>query len=321
LKTTLQCQPFTLDLAMVFILRNQSRQFFRLGLLVAMCCAAYASPIIAAPLPALVEPASTEHHVGKMIFAELVTPDINAAKQFYGQLFGWTFRDIQTGGTSYSEAFLEGRQVAGLIEKKLPADKSLQPAWLSFFALRDVDAAKAIVLQQGGKVLFEPRDISSRGREAVFSDPRGAVFAVLASSSGDPPDVLAASGEWIWSSLLTVDPNSDVAFYQNLFDYEVSELPSDDGGQHLMLASDNYARASANSLPSNRPNARPHWLNYLRVEDAVKMTAKLVALGGRVLVEPRVDRHEGKIAVVADPQGAPFGLFEWTDTDTKKVTQ
>ena len=61
-----------------------------------------------------------------------------------------------------------------------------------------------------------------------------------------------------------------------------------------------------------RPKAHPHWLNYIRVEDAVKMTAKVVALGGRVLVEPRVDRHGGKVAVVADPLGAPFGLLEWT---------
>jgi predicted enzyme related to lactoylglutathione lyase len=47
------------------------------------------------------------------------------------------------------------------------------------------------------------------------------------------------------------------------------------------------------------------------------MAAKVTAMGGRVLVEPRVDRHGGMIAVVADPAGAPFGLMEWTDSDTK----
>ena len=39
---------------------------------------------------------------------------------------------------------------------------------------------------------------------------------------------------------------------------------------------------------------------------------EFAALGGRVLVAPRVDRQGGKIAVVADPQGAPFGLLEWS---------
>lgn len=178
-----------------------------------------------------------------------------------------------------------------------------------------------MAVQHGAKVLFEPHPVPNRGRQAVFADPQGAVFAVLASSSGDPPDELAVPGEWIWSSLITSDPDTDAAFYQSIFDYEVFELPANEGAQHLMLASDNYARASANPLPVNSSNAHPHWLNYVRVDDAVKMTARVVALGGRVLVEPRVDRHGGKVAVVADPLGAPFGLLEWTETQSKEVTK
>jgi hypothetical protein len=278
---------------------------------------------MAAPiqLPAIVKPASQEHHVGKLIFVELVTPDLAVAKQFYAGLFGWTFRDIQAGRTEYAEALLDDRPVAGLIHKNLPASEHRQPRWLSFFAVGDVDAAKKVALQNGAKVLFEPHSIPDRGREAVFADPQGAVFAVLASSSGDPPDVLAAPGEWIWSSLITRDTDTAAAFYQTIFDYEVFELPAGEGTRHLLLASDNYARASVNTLPANRPNAHPHWLNYVRVEDTVKMTAKVVALGGRVLVEPRIDRHGGKVAVVADPLGAPFGLLEWPDTESKEVSK
>lgn len=302
---------------------DRARHFFRQGLLAAILGIAGAAPVTASPLqlPALVEPAGQEHHVGKVIFVELVTPDIAVAKQFYAGLFGWTFRDIQAGGTEYAEASLDGRPVAGLIHKDVPAGKHRQPAWLSFIAVRDVDAAKKIALQHGAKVLFEPHSIPNRGREAVFADPQGAIFAVLASSSGDPPDVLAAPGEWIWSSLITSDPDTDAAFYQTLFDYEVFDLPADEGAQHLMLASDNYARASVNPLPANRPNIHPHWLNFVRVDDAVKMAAKVVALGGRVLVEPRVDRQGGKVAVVADPLGAPFGLLEWRDTKSKEVVK
>ena len=264
---------------------DRAGHFLRQGLLAAFLCVVSAVPIMAAPLqlPAIVEPASQEHHPGKLIFVELVTPDLAAAKQFYAGLFGWTFHDIQAGGTRYAEAFLDGHPVAGLIHKDVPADKKRQPAWLSFFAVSDVDAAKNIASQNGAKVLFEPHNVPDRGRQAVFADPQGAVFAVLDSSSGDPPDVLATSGEWIWSSLVTSDPDTNAAFYQKLFNYEVFELPATTGTQHLLLASEDYARASVNSLPANRPKAHPHWLNYVRVDDAVKMTAKVVALGGRVL--------------------------------------
>ena len=302
---------------------DRVRHFLRQGLLAVLLCVLYAVPVMGAPiqLPAIVDPASQEHHVGKVIFVELVTPDLPAAKKFYAGLFGWTFRDIPSDKINYSEAFFDGHPVAGLVHKNVPASEHRQPMWLTFFAVRDVDAAKKFAVQNSAKVLFEPHSIPDRGREAVFSDPQGAVFAVLASSSGDTPDVLAAPGEWIWSSLITSDPDTDAAFYQKLFDYEVFELPASEGAQHLLLACDNYARASVNTLPGNRPNAHPHWINYIRVEDAVKMTAKVVALGGRVLVEPRIDRHGGKVAVVADPLGATFGLLEWTDADSKEVTK
>jgi predicted enzyme related to lactoylglutathione lyase len=275
----------------------------------------------AAPLPPLVTPAGQEHHVGKVIFAELVTPDLAAAKQFYGGLFGWTFRDIQSGKAEYAAASLDGQPVAGLIHKELSTGEHSQPAWLSFIAVRDVDATRDLAVQHGARVVFPPRSVQDRGRQAVFADPQGAVFAVLASSSGDPPDVLAEPGEWIWSSLITRDPDAGAAFYQTLFDYEVFALPADEGAQHLLLATDNYARASANSWPANKPNVHPHWLNYVRVEDADKTAAKAVALGGRILVEPRLDRHGGKVAVIADPAGAAFGLLEWSDSDSKEVAQ
>jgi uncharacterized protein len=275
----------------------------------------------AAPLPPLVEPASQEHHVGKVIFAELVTPDLAAAKQFYGGLFGWTFRDIQSGKAEYAAASLDGHPVAGLIHKEFSTGERSQPAWLSFIAVRDVDATKNMAVQHGARVLLAPHTLPGRGRQAVLADPQGAVFAVLASSSGDPPDVLAVPGEWIWSSLITRDPDAGAAFYQTLFDYEVFALPADEGAQHLLFATDNYARASANSWPANKPNIHPHWLNYVRVEDADKTAAKAVALGGRILVEPRLDRHGGKVAVIADPTGAAFGLLEWPDTESKEVAQ
>ena len=278
-----------------------------------------ATPAVAqkSELPPLVAPASTEHHVGKVIWADLATPDLAAAKRFYSGLFGWTFRDIHFGKTEYSLASLDGQPVGGLVQRAAPSAELKQPAWLTFIAVRDVDAVQKIALAHGAKVVTEPRSYAQRGRQEIFSDPEGAVFAVLASSSGDPGDYLASPGEWIWSSLIVHDPDTDAAFYQTLFGYDVFDLQTDDGLQHLILSSDEYARASVNALP-DASRRHPHWLNFVRVADATGATAKAVALGGRVLVEPHVDRHGGKLAVVADPAGAPFGLMEWSDTDTKK---
>jgi len=273
----------------------------------------------ASELSPLVEPASAEHHVGKVIWVELVTPDLAGAKRFYSDLFGWTFRDAQIGETDYAVALLDGRPVGGLLHRLVPPGKHQRPAWLAFIAVRDVDAAKQTALAQGGKVVFEPKDYPQRGRQAVLADPEGAHFAVLASSSGDPADVLAAPGEWIWSSLHAKNPDTSAAFYQTLFGYDVFDLPSDDGLDHLVLSSDDYARASVNAFPRDSSRRHhPHWLNFVRVADAAGAAAKAVGLGGRVLVAAHIDRHGDKMAIVADPTGAPFGLMEWSDTDTKK---
>ena len=177
------------------------------------------------------------------------------------------------------------------------------------------------VLAHGGKILSQPRTHPQRGRQAVFADPQGAVFAALQSSAGDPQDVLVVPAEWIWSSLVTRDPDSDAAFYQAVFGYEVYELPRDDGLGHVLLSTDDYARASANALPADASKLHPRWLDFVRVVNAREAVVKAEALGGRVLVAPHPDRRGGLVAVVADIAGAPFGLFEWTDTDSKEAVE
>jgi uncharacterized protein len=277
------------------------------------------SVLHAAPfeLPALNSPASGEHHVGKVVWADLVTPDLAAAERFYGGLFGWTFQTIHTGDSDYALALADGRAVGGLFQKSIPAGEQRQSAWLTFIAVRDVDAAKRVALAHGAKVVADSRTYPARGRQAVLADPEGAIFAILASSSGDAPDFLAGRGEWIWSSLLCKDPAAEAGFYQDVFAYDVFDLASDDGLEHVILSSDDYARASANAFPGESVRRHPHWLNFVRVENTADSAAKAVALGGRMLVEPHADRHGGMVAVVADPAGAPVGLMEWSDTETK----
>lgn len=289
--------------------------------------AATPSPAASFLLPPIVSPATKEHHPGKVVWVDLVTPDLEASKRFYGGMFGWTFRDVSTGSgdKDYALALLGDRPVGGLFHRAIPAGEHKQPAWMTFIAVRDVGKAEKAILAGGGKVVSPPRMYPERGRQAIFADPQGAIFAVLQSSSGDPEDYLAAPGEWIWSSLITSDPAAGAGFYQKLFGYEIYDLTSDEaddhGGDHLLLATDGYARASANHLPAEAPKLHPHWLNFVRVASAKDAAAKAADLGGRVLVEPRSDRHGGMIAVVADPAGAPVGLFEWSDTESKEVTK
>lgn len=301
-----------------------SRQFR--NAFVPVCLAALAlvaglgAAVVAAPveLPALSDSTTAVHLPGKVVWTDLVTPNLAGAETFYAGLFGWTFRDLHLGETDYAVASVNGRFIAGLAEVKIPAGEQKQSHWLSFVAVRDTDATLRRALMNGATVVRKPVSYAGRGRQAVFAGPDGAVFGVIAATHGDPADFLAKPGEWIWSSLLTPDPDAAVKFYQSLFGYDVFDLPSDDGLEHVVLSSQEFARAGVNSLPKDAKHRRAHWLNFVRVTDTAEAAAKAVALGGSVLVEPRLDRHGGKIALLADPYGAPFGVMEWAPGESQE---
>jgi predicted enzyme related to lactoylglutathione lyase len=122
-------------------------------------------------LPALNAPPSTEHHMGKMVWADLVTPDLAAAEKFYGGLFGWTFHSIRAGSSDYAVVILDGRPIAGLMEKATRAGEHRQSAWLTFMAVGDIDGVKRVAVAHGAKVLADSRNYPMRGRQCVLSDP------------------------------------------------------------------------------------------------------------------------------------------------------
>jgi len=288
-----------------------------LALAIGLCGVAPAAPPTF-DLPPLntTDPSGTlEHHSGKLVWAELVTPNLASAKDFYAGLFGWTFRDYHSADVDYAVAYRDSRPIAGLLQHRARSTDAGQTSWLTFLAVSDTDAAVRSALEHGGRQVHAPRTFPNRGRQAVLADPQGALFALLASSSGDPPDFLPSAGDWVWCSLLTTDPDADAAFYQTLLGYEVYELPAQDGIEHLLLASDENARASVNTLPANFTSRHPHWLNFVRVADAGAATVTAVQLGGRILVEPHADRHGGLVAVIADPFGAAVGLMEWNGVE------
>jgi hypothetical protein len=164
-------------------------------------------------LPALNSPASSEHHAGKMLWADLITPDLAAAEKFYGGLFGWTFQPTRIGDLNYAVILVSGQPIGGIVEKTLPPGQQRQPAWLTFLATNDIEAAKRAAVSHRAKVLSDIKDYPMRGRQCVLADPEGAVFALLDSSSGDTPDYLPAIGDWIWSSLHVKDAGAEAAFY------------------------------------------------------------------------------------------------------------
>ena len=117
---------------------------------------------------------------GSFCWEELLTNDVEAAKTFYPEIFGWGMQDMDMGplGT-YTTLHRGDVGVGGMMQ--MPAEAEAPPHWLPYMATDDVDACAKRVTELGGTIHKEPGDIPNVGRFAVFADPTGASFAVYKS--------------------------------------------------------------------------------------------------------------------------------------------
>jgi predicted enzyme related to lactoylglutathione lyase len=116
---------------------------------------------------------------GTWSWSELLTTDVEASKAFYGAVFGWTANTVGVGDGEYTEWHVDGRSIAGMMEKPPMLPAEVPPHWAVYFAVADTDAAVARVAELGGSVMMPPMDIEP-GRFAVVADPYGATFNVIA---------------------------------------------------------------------------------------------------------------------------------------------
>jgi predicted enzyme related to lactoylglutathione lyase len=281
-----------------------------LSLIVTAGLALFATQISAgeAELPPLTTVESNPRLPGKFIWADLVTDDVAKARDFYAQVFGWQFWGM--GG--YSIAMNNGQPLAGMFQKPRPAnDPKAKPRWFGYISVPNVGKAERAVTKAGGRVLAPAKDFPKRGEQAVFADREGAIFGVMKSSGGDPEDVLAETGDWIWMQLLSRDAQNAAEFYRSVVGYEVVGNTAANRLNDYVLVSKGYARGTVRTLVTKRPDVNPTWLPYLRVKSVRETVNKAKQSGGGVLIEPKPEVFEGGIAVLADPTGAAVGIMEW----------
>jgi predicted enzyme related to lactoylglutathione lyase len=120
----------------------------------------------------------------------------------------------------------------------------------------------------------------------------------------------SAHGDFIWYELLTTDPEAAGRFYAEVVGWTVTEPPGPVPGYRILTAPDG-AVGGLMALPEGalRQGARPGWLGYVAVEDVDAAITAFLAAGGRVQM-PATDLPQvGRIAMVADPEGAPLYLM------------
>jgi predicted enzyme related to lactoylglutathione lyase len=247
---------------------------------------------------------------GKMIWHDLITHDMDAAKRFYGGLFGWTFEQRKgRNGRDYAVARSGDTYVAGILDVDRPANGNHLSRWLPYMSVDDVDAAIERVVGAGGSEAVPPRNVPL-GRVAAVRDPEGAVFGLARSGIGDPDDrtTSAAPGKVVWTELISDSPSAAAVFYGAVGGYRVIAVPRR-GGTYRYLRQGTTNRAGI--LPNPSDNWEPVWLTYFGVDDPAAAAAKARSLGGRIVLQASPEVREGSMAIVTDPSGAVLVLQQW----------
>lgn len=250
----------------------------------------------------------TAHPPGAFCWVELGTTDQNAAKAFYGNLFGWGFSDMDMGPNGVYTIFnLKSQDVAAGYTLDPQQMAGVPPHWMLYIATADADAAVQRCTALGGEVVMPAFDVFDKGRMAVLKDPTGGVHSVWQSKTNTGIGICNEPGSFCWGQLNTSDTAAAQTYYTAMFAWGAN-TSSNDAMAYTEWTLAGVPFGGMMALPPGVPSPS-HWLAYFAVEDCDASTAKAVSLGATACVPPTDIPGTGRFSVLTDPQGAFFALY------------
>jgi uncharacterized protein len=238
---------------------------------------------------------------GTFCWVDLATTDADGAKAFYGDLFGWEFRDDEIPGGIYSD---HGDAIGAIGQQD-----EHPPHWNNYVSVTSAEETAARAERLGARILEEPFDVGGFGRLAVLVDPAGAMLCVWEPRSHIGAGRVNDVGCMGWNELQTRDSEAAGDFYGGLFGWEAE--PIEDDGRVVYTTIKNAGNQNGGFMPMTEQHgdAPSFWLPYFTVSSRDAAMERARELGGTVFAGP-LDLPSGKIAVLGDPQGAAFAIFE-----------
>jgi uncharacterized protein len=255
---------------------------------------------------------------GVPCWIDTLQPDPEAARNFYGAVFGWEFAGPgpMPGDPPgrYYVARLRGRDTAGIgshVAKNAPPMRT----WYTYVSVESADAAAERVRRAGGVVVAGPYDAPPAGRLALMTDPTGALFCVWEPRERQGAQLVNEPGAWSMSMLRTPDPERAAEFYSAVFgwttetfgagenEFTMFRLPGYVGGEPQQPVSREVVATMAKVIG----DMHPHWSVDFWVHDVDATASKAAELGGATIA-PAFETPVGKSAVLADPQDVSFSV-------------
>ncbi len=122
-------------------------------------------------------------------------------------------------------------------------------------------------------------------------------------------------GTFSWTDLTTTDQPAAKQFYSELFGWKATDMPVGDGVVYSMMSIDgkNVAAISPQNQELAEAGVPPTWNSYVTVQSVDDAAERATQLGAIVHAPPFDVMDAGRMAVIQDPQGARFMLWEPKD--------
>ena len=245
---------------------------------------------------------------GTPCWADVMVDDLDAARSFYGALFGWTFDDLPAEAGGYVMARKDGHVVAGAMAMNRD-DPGQVSAWTLYLATDDVDATTKRAAASGGIFFLGPMDVLEVGRIAVGADPAGAAYGLWQAKEHTGADLVDEPGALCWAETMSRSYAASKSFYSEVFGYRLREIGEGDFHYSVASLADGRPVAGIGEVPAAAPADVPsHWMVYFAVESCDEAADRVVALGGSIVQSP-FDTAYGRMAVVAGPDGDTFSIM------------
>ena len=243
------------------------------------------------------------------VWHDLMTPDVEAAKKFYGEVVGWNF-DPPMDGYVVGKAGDAG--VIGIMETP-PHLKGMPPFWSGYVYTPDVDDAARQAKSLGGEIKREPWDVPGMLRLAVLADPTGAMFNIMKPLSTEERKMPApgAVGTVGWNELHAGDLNKAWDFYSRMFGWtKGTTMPMGEHGDYQLFQIGGQDVGGMMKKFAEMP--MPIWAYYFFVDGIDKAAERLKKAGGKVLMGPHEVPGGMWIVNAQDSQGGFFNLLSKT---------
>lgn len=246
---------------------------------------------------------------GVFCWVDLSAHDMEAAKRWYSQVFGWEMTPSDDPNMPYSMAMQGGKMVAGI--GQMPPDMQKQgvpPVWNSYAWVDDCAKVEAAAREAGAKVIMPTMAIGEFGSMAFLEDPEGTVFGLWQPGMHRGAQIVNTPNSLCWNELMVRDVEQAKAFYGKLLGWAYETMPMGDFDYTVLKVgerSNGGMMAMAGPMWEGVPS---HWMVYFAVADADAICKKAEEAGGKVCVPP-TDIPVGRFAVLNDPQGGTFSVM------------